>query len=138
LLLRRDFSFPGKYCHAATTVSAANPGLNVKGIGIIGLPLSERDARLIQSLITATTHVESPVGNVWELEAPTIECSNPAWARYLDDIVLKDIWQKLAPHCNRPRLELKSLLLWEETSECVVFCKLFFIYSLCHHQHFGI
>ncbi|KAJ6620352.1 hypothetical protein B0H10DRAFT_1091605 [Mycena sp. CBHHK59/15] len=117
LLLRRDFAFPGKYCHAATTVSAANPGLNVKGIGILGLPLSERDAKLMRSLITSTTQDANPVGNVWELDSQAIECSNPAWSHYMEDIVLKDIWRKLAPHCSRPRLELKSLLLWEATSD---------------------
>lgn len=93
--------------------------MTVNGIGILGLPLSERDARLVQSLISASTNVEQPVGNVWELDARDIECSNPAWATYLEEIVLKDIWKKLAPHCSRPRLELQSLLLWEATSECV-------------------
>ncbi|KAF7353787.1 WW domain-containing protein [Mycena venus] len=117
LLLRRDFSFPGKYCHAATTASAANPGLNVKGIGILGLPLSERDAKLVQSLIAASTNVQHPVGNVWELDSSSVECSNPAWSTYLEEIVLKDIWKKLAPHCSRPRLVLQSLLLWEASSD---------------------
>ncbi|KAJ7491124.1 hypothetical protein FB451DRAFT_1222132 [Mycena latifolia] len=117
LLLRRDFSFQGKYCHAATTDSAANPGLNVKGLGVLGLPLSERDARLVQALIAAETHEDRPVGNVWELRAHAVECSNPAWATYLEDIVLKDIWKKLAPQGPRPRLELQSLLLWEATSD---------------------
>lgn len=115
--MRRDFSFQGKYCHAATTASAANPGLNVKGIGILGLPLSERDAKLVQSLIASTTNVDNPVGNVWELGAADIECSNPAWSTYLEEIVLKDIWKKLAPQCSRPRLELQRLLLWEASSE---------------------
>ncbi|KAF8191575.1 hypothetical protein K438DRAFT_1830747 [Mycena galopus ATCC 62051] len=117
VLLRRDFSFPGKYCHAATTASAANPGLNVKGIGILGLPLSERDAKLVQSLITSSTNVPHPIGNVWELDSRSIECSNPAWSTYLEEIVLKDIWKKLAPHCTRPRLVLQSLLLWEASSD---------------------
>ncbi|KAJ7651872.1 hypothetical protein B0H17DRAFT_1186547 [Mycena rosella] len=117
LLLRRDFSFTGKYCHAATTASAANPGLHVKGLGILGLPLSERDARLVQALITADTQEPHPVGNVWELRAQAIECSNPAWTTYLEEIVLKDIWRKLAPKEPRPRLELQSLLLWEATSD---------------------
>ncbi|KAJ7184461.1 hypothetical protein C8R46DRAFT_461010 [Mycena filopes] len=119
VLLRREFSFQGKYCHAATTASAANPGLNVKGIGILGLPLSERDAKLVQSLIVATTKDPNPVGNVWELDSNAIECSNPAWETYLEEIVLKDIWKKLAPHCNRPRLKLQNLLLWEATSDIV-------------------
>ncbi|KAJ7611654.1 hypothetical protein FB45DRAFT_313462 [Roridomyces roridus] len=115
LLLRRDFSFPGKYCHAATTASAANPGLTVKGIGILGLPLSERDARLVQAVISESTSDKRPVGNVWELDAKDVECGNPAWTTYLEEIVLKDIWKKLSPHCSRPRLELQSLLLWEAT-----------------------
>ncbi|KAF7359147.1 WW domain-containing protein [Mycena sanguinolenta] len=117
LLLLRDFSFPGKYCHAATTASAANPGLNVKGIGILGLPLSDRDAKLVQSLIASSTNVPHPVGNVWELDSRSVECSNPAWQTYLEEIVLKDIWKKLAPHCTRPRLVLQSLLLWEASSD---------------------
>ncbi|KAJ7253358.1 hypothetical protein B0H12DRAFT_1323667 [Mycena haematopus] len=117
LLLRRDFSFPGKYCHAATIASAANPGLTVKGIGILGLPLSERDAKLVQSLIMSSTNVAHPIGNVWELDSRSVECSNPAWLTYLEEVVLKDIWKKLAPHCARPRLVLQSLLLWEASSD---------------------
>ncbi|KAJ7221549.1 hypothetical protein GGX14DRAFT_430109 [Mycena pura] len=117
ILLRRDFSFPGQYCHAATMASAANPGLSVKGIGIIGLPLSQRDAKLVQSLASSSPSTTGPAENVWELDAHSIECCNPAWLPYLEEIVLKDIWRKLAPHCSRPRLKLQSLLLWEACSD---------------------
>ncbi|CAK5281010.1 unnamed protein product [Mycena citricolor] len=122
-ILRRDFDFGGKYCHAATTSSAANPGLNIKGIGILGLPLSVRDAKLVQNLISATLSKtgadtsDIAIGNVWELDAGSLECSNPAWSLYLEEIVLKDVWKKLTPGAARPRLELKSLLLWEATAD---------------------
>ncbi|KAK7035880.1 WW domain-containing protein [Favolaschia claudopus] len=116
-VLHREFSFPGKYCHAATSASAANPGLNVEGIGILGLPLSERDAKLVQSLVASSTKTAHPFKNVWELPAGDVQCCNPAWSAYLEDIVVKDIWKKLAPHCSRPRLVLQSLLLWEASSD---------------------
>ncbi|KAJ7891273.1 hypothetical protein B0H14DRAFT_2688402 [Mycena olivaceomarginata] len=111
------FFLPGKYCHAATTASAANPGLNVKGIGILGLPLSERDAKLVQSLIASSTNVTHPVGNVWELDSRSVECSNPAWSTYLEDIVLKDIGRSSRHTAAVLGWFSKSLLLWEASSD---------------------
>ncbi|KAJ7067764.1 hypothetical protein B0H15DRAFT_807440 [Mycena belliarum] len=132
LILRRDFSFQGRYAHAATTASAANPGLHVKGLGVLGLPLSARDARLVQDLIAANSNPDAPGGGggtggvgkgkgakVWELSAhrDAVACANPAWAAYLEAVVLTDLWAKLAPCAARPRLALQALLLWEATPE---------------------
>ncbi|KAF7294581.1 WW domain-containing protein [Mycena indigotica] len=114
-LLRRDFSFAGQYCHAATMTSAANPGLSIKGIGVVGLPLSDRDADLVRQVISPSSTPDQTVGNAWELGAQLIECMNPAWSAYLEEVVLKDIWRKLTPHASGLRLKLQSLILWEQS-----------------------
>ncbi|KAF7298409.1 WW domain-containing protein [Mycena kentingensis (nom. inval.)] len=118
MLLRRDFSFQGQYCHAATMASAANPGLSIKGIGIVGLPLSDRDAELVRR-VAVTSSTAEPVGNTWEIEAQSVECLNPAWATYLEEIVLKTIWRKLAPDCTSLQLRLQNLSLWEQSPNLV-------------------
>ncbi|KAF7323327.1 WW domain-containing protein [Mycena chlorophos] len=121
LLLRRDFSFPGQYCHAATMTSAANPGLSIKGIGIVGLPLSDRDAELVRRLVSSSSSAEQMMSNTWELDAQSIECLNPAWAAYLHEVVLKVIWRKLAPQCAGLQLSLQSLILWEHSANPVAY-----------------
>src|SRR5271154_1197931 len=40
--LKGDFEFKGSYAYAASSPQAPNPCLNISGLGIIGLPLSER------------------------------------------------------------------------------------------------
>ncbi|KAJ7063654.1 hypothetical protein C8F01DRAFT_1133826 [Mycena amicta] len=120
-LLRRDFSFPGQYCHAATMTSTANPGLSIKGLGIVGLPLSDRDADLVRRIVSSSSTNAEQMGNAWELEAQSIECLNPAWSAYLEEVILKDIRKKLAPHCPRVKLRLQGLILWEQAPSPVAY-----------------
>lgn len=104
---------------AASNSSVPNPGLEIRGIGMIGLPLTDRDTKLIQNIVMSSSRSGPPIGNVWELDSAVVSCENPAWTRYLEDVVLMETWQTLSPCSNRPRLKLKRLLLWEASAEYV-------------------
>jgi len=89
-----------------------NPCLHIDGIGIVGLPLSDRDAHLI------TTTVGSPTGEDTAQDAILIDRSkvsfkNPRWGPYLDDVVREQVLEALgcAPCETAPRCEFRRLLL---------------------------
>jgi hypothetical protein len=74
--------------------SGTNPGLNVNGIGIIGLPLSEHYAKeLIKVSHQAPfgkgsqTIVDTTVRKTWELSPDQFELRNPAWQKTVQNIV---------------------------------------------------
>lgn len=78
-----------------------NPGLHVNGLGVVGLPLSDRDAKAIAALCKQSpfgrgdeTVVDESVRKTWELNASQITCDNPAWAafeRIVTDQAIMDI-----------------------------------------------
>ena len=78
-----------------------NPGLHVQGLGIVGLPLSDRDAKAIAALCRKSpfgrgdeTVVDETVRKTWELDASQVSCRNPAWIPFektLADQVITDI-----------------------------------------------
>jgi hypothetical protein len=78
-----------------------NPGIYVKDFGVVGLPLSDRDAKAIAALCKRSpfgrgdeTVIDESVRKTWELEASQIECRNPAWeafAKTLADKAVTDI-----------------------------------------------
>ncbi|KAJ3997524.1 hypothetical protein F5050DRAFT_1711233 [Lentinula boryana] len=65
-VLEGDFNFKDSYAHSSLFSDARNPVLNVTGVGLIGLPLSPRDAQLI---ISSATH--APFGHGTETEVDT-------------------------------------------------------------------
>ena len=89
-----------------------NPCLHIDGIGIVGLPLSDRDAHLI------ATAAGSPTAKDTVQDAIFIDCSkvsfkNPKWGPYLDEVVRKYVLEALgcAPSETAPRCEFRRLLL---------------------------
>ena len=102
--------------------NAANPGLFVKGLGGIGLPLSEHDAqRLAGSCHQAPfgkgseTVIDTSVRNTWELNSTQFELQNPAWPETLNEIVTKTAdGLGIVLGAASIRAELYKLLLYEE------------------------
>ena len=71
-----------------------NPAISVSGLGGIGLPLSERDAKLVSSISHqapygkgSNTIVDSAVRQTKELNADQFELKNPAWKEALEAVV---------------------------------------------------
>ncbi|RDL31044.1 uncharacterized protein BP5553_09833 [Venustampulla echinocandica] len=79
-----------------TLSGSPNPGLYLKNGGVVGLPLSDRDA---EAIIAASheapfgkgeqTVVDKSVRKTWELSPPDFELRNPAWGRFIESIVAK-------------------------------------------------
>jgi hypothetical protein len=73
-----------------------NPGLHLKSGGLIGLPLSDRDA---QAIVAAShqapfgkgeeTLVDTSVRKTWEISPGDFELRNPAWQSFVQSVVTK-------------------------------------------------
>ncbi len=86
----------GNWATSGPLSNANNPGLFVKGIGKIGLPLSDRDAgefcRVSHEAPPGKgkgrgTSVDPAVRKTWELAPKQFELRNPAWRTTVDEVV---------------------------------------------------
>jgi hypothetical protein len=81
-----NLTCPGSFACFEGFDIAPNPGIHLDNEGIIGLPLSDRDA---QSIVRASheahlgkgagTTVEDTVRITWEISAADFSITNPAW-----------------------------------------------------------
>lgn len=102
-------------------VAEADPGLYVEGIGRIGLPVSEQEAkRLILASRPAPfgkgseTHTDTSVRKTREIDADKIRLEHPKWQSTLD-LVLQDVRDKLGILGGEGAMkaELYKLLVYE-------------------------
>jgi hypothetical protein len=105
----------------AGAVAPVLPGLYVKGVGSIGAPVTEADAkRLIAKATQAPygrgeeTIVDTDVRRVWQIEPAQFSLRNAAWNAHLEEIVAAvkqdfGIHRKVTPH-------LYKLLIYEKGS----------------------
>jgi hypothetical protein len=112
---------PGVFCTSGT-LDTVLPGLEVKGLGPVGLPLTAMQARELKRYCAQApygkgeaTIVDTRVRRVWRMKPTRFALTNPDWNRFLRSAVarvetefgLAD--QKLTPH-------LYDLLLYEKGS----------------------
>ena len=107
------------FAYASEVTTAPNPGLKVEGIGAIGLPLSDRDAKELISKCRQSpfgkggdTVVETELRNSFELNPSQFTLSNPAWHVCINAL-LDIVYRELALNCGRQHVvpELYKLLL---------------------------
>lgn len=112
----------GSFATSGIVPNSANPGLDVKGIGGIGLPLSARDAVEISKVCRQSpfgkgseTVVDTSVRKTWELNPSQFELQNPDWQRCIQGLVIR-ISNELgvAGGNQHVRAELYKMLLYEE------------------------
>ncbi|KAF9525403.1 hypothetical protein CPB83DRAFT_818559 [Crepidotus variabilis] len=124
-LSKNDSLFKGNYYHASLQTTVPNPCLQIAGLGLVGLPLSERDAKAIISYAALApfgrgerTVVDKNVRDTWEIEPERLVFGNPEWANFVNGTVRQQICQSLGVTMGTspPRLELYKLLLYEEGS----------------------
>ena len=126
-----------------TYPEAPNPALSLADIGLVGLPLSIRDAELVKTRCVQApfgmgerTVVDKTVRDTWEMDAKQVRamyffCAilsaehaikvsflNPKWNTFVSQ-ALTQVCQTLGVnfHASQPRAELYKLLLYETGSQ---------------------
>jgi hypothetical protein len=109
---------PGSFC-AWGSAPAVLPGLEVKGVGPVGLPLTAGQAReLIAQCVQAPygkgeqTLVDTNVRRVWRLKPDRFSLTNPDWDRFIQETVGK-VQQELGLEKQKLQSHLYDLLLYE-------------------------
>lgn len=99
-------------------------------MGLVGLPLSERDAKAIISCATLSpfghgerTVVNKEVRDTWEIEADKLAFGNPEWTKYIDTVVCLEVCRAFGMVIGNspPKMELYKLLLYETGSQSVTY-----------------
>ncbi len=98
------------------------PGLDVEGIGKVGLPLSKSQARaLIRQCRQAPygkgtqTLVDTDVRRVWEMDPAHFELTNPKWGALIKSILM-EVQQSLGIEECKLSAHLYKLLVYEKGS----------------------
>ncbi|KAF8908585.1 hypothetical protein CPB84DRAFT_1767012 [Gymnopilus junonius] len=121
----KNFSFEGTFYHAGLLTAAPNPCLHISGLGFVGLPLSDRDAKCIVSCATLApfghgerTLVDKIVRDTWEIEPARVTFANPHWEPYIKSTVVHEVCKSLGVAIGNhpPKMELHKLLLYEKGS----------------------
>ncbi|KIM21997.1 hypothetical protein M408DRAFT_12274 [Serendipita vermifera MAFF 305830] len=119
------FKFVGSYYASQSYPQAPSPQIQVEGVGVINLPLTQDAAkRLIAGCTQAPfgkgerTIVDKKVRDTWEMEASKITFTNPTWTNWIDTVILPTVYEKLGVsiHASQPKAELYKLLLYETGS----------------------
>lgn len=110
---------PGTFC-ASGSVPAVLPGLEVEGMGPVGLPLTPGVAKeLIKKCHQAPygkgqeTLVDTKVRRVWRLEPDRFELKNPEWDRLVKGIVA-GVREELGLEDQEMESHLYDLLIYEK------------------------
>jgi len=124
-----NFDFPGSFAYGKTDLQALNPCICLEGVGLIGLPLSPRDAALvIQHARQAPfghadkTIVDKDVRHTWEIKPSQLAFTNPGWHKYVEETAwtVCDALGAKVP-VGALRCELHKLLLYEPGGQYVPF-----------------
>ena len=112
---------PGTFC-VSGSVPAVLPGLEVEGLGPVGLPLTARTAKdLIKHCHQAPygkgekTLVDTNVRRVWRMEPDRFALTNPDWDRVIKEIVAR-VQEELGLESQKLESHLYDLLLYEPGS----------------------
>jgi hypothetical protein len=112
---------PGSFC-VSGSAPAVLPGLEVEGLGPVGLPLTTQQARKLKSRCEQApygkgeeTLVDTSVRKVWRLKPEHFSLTNPDWEKFLRQTVRK-VQEELGLERQRLESHLYELLLYEPGS----------------------
>ncbi|PBK91652.1 hypothetical protein ARMGADRAFT_1106638 [Armillaria gallica] len=117
-LLESELKFRGggfASSHVYSMKDAPNPCLKIDGLGLIGLPLSKRDAAAIKSYCMPYDEI-FPSGRCWMMNRLLIHFHNPEWDTWIKQSVLPAICENIGVDPLRTHCELDKLLLLEPDS----------------------
>lgn len=110
---------PGAFC-ASGSVSAVLPGLEVEGLGPVGLPLTASAAKELIKHCQQAPHgqgektvVDTKVRRVWRLKPDHFVLKNPEWSRFIEGIVGK-VQEDLGLENQKLESHLYDLLVYEK------------------------
>jgi hypothetical protein len=113
-----DCQHQGTFASSRTYKQYPNPRISIN-LGLIGLPLSTRDAKAIAGKCKQApfgkgdqTFVDETVRKTWELDSNEFSCSNPEWNSYLEELAgqkMQDLGVQIVGHAQPYKL-----LLYEE------------------------
>ncbi|TFK58576.1 hypothetical protein BDN72DRAFT_906612 [Pluteus cervinus] len=120
-----ELDYQGTYAIAKAFSFAPNPWLTIEGLGTIGLPLSDIDAKRIISASRQApyghgnaTLVNIDVRNTWEVSSQSVSFRHSDWDTFLKKDVLTAVRDGLGltVDVNTLRCQLHKLLLYEPGS----------------------
>lgn len=98
-----------------------NPCIWIFGLGVVGLPLSERDAELIVNVsmpapygLSTETNMDKSVRQTWELKADEFELKNPRWGEFVTEVLDRVLRDLAVPSGLQIEAKLHKLLLSEK------------------------
>ncbi|KAF7333484.1 hypothetical protein MVEN_02364600 [Mycena venus] len=97
---------------------APNPCLNIDGLGTVGIPLSERDARAIisASMPVCGTNNDTKTSGIWEVPSEKVHFENPAWDAWIQKTTGVAASTALAAYTAvKPSFTLKKLVIHEQS-----------------------
>ncbi|TFK62168.1 hypothetical protein BDN72DRAFT_903468 [Pluteus cervinus] len=121
-----ELNFNASYAVGKAFPLAPNPWLTIEGLGLIGLPLSQGDAKRIISSskqpaygLESANAVNTDVRNAWEVSSQVVSFGNSDWDAFLKKQVLAAARDGLGftADTNALRLRLHKLLLYETGSQ---------------------
>lgn len=112
---------PGSFC-ASGSVPVVLPGLEVEGLGPIGLPLTEGQANELKKHCQQApygkgeqTLIDTSVRRVWQLKPDRFALTNPDWGPLVRQIV-HQVQEELGLEMQKLESQLYDLLLYEPGS----------------------
>jgi hypothetical protein len=112
---------PGSFC-VSGRVPALLPGLEVDGLGPIGLPLTVKQAKELKTQCVQApygkgekTVVDTSVRRVWRMEPDRFSLTNPEWNKFITETVGK-VQEELGLEKQKLESHLYDLLLYEPGS----------------------
>jgi hypothetical protein len=117
----RTINRPGSFS-VSGNARAELPGLEVAGLGTIGLPLSEKQATELKQLCEQApygkgeeTLIDTNVRRVWRMTPDRFALTNPDWETFLQKVV-KKVQKELGLERQKLECHLYDLLLYERGS----------------------
>ncbi len=111
----------GSFATSGSLPDAVNPGLYLKGVGKIGLPLSERDAKAIISISReapaseiAGENIDGSERKTCGVEADQVEFRNPRWSKTVQNAVSESVKQLgVLGGESKVRADLHKMVIYE-------------------------